>query len=377
MELFSAIIGGDLVATKSNMNNFVNGDINKIVDKRIIDELNSVDFRLFNLEVPLTDKVEPIIKLGPNLIASTNAIQGIKKLNPSLLCIANNHIMDQGEQGLFSTINLLDQYNIDYVGAGENLTKAYKPYIIEKAGKRIGIYACAEHEFTIATDEKAGANPFDSLESLDHIYNLKQKCDYVIVLYHGGKEHYRYPSPYLQKVCRKIVEKGADLVICQHSHCIGAFEQYKDSTIVYGQGNFLFDLCDDECWKTGLLIKILFGEKMAVQYIPILKNKNGITKAINEEKNKILEAFYERSNKICERNFIYNEYNKFTILNGEYYLYGFAGYNKFKIKLDQLFKGKIIKSRYNIKKLVELQNFIECEAHRELILNLINEKKSK
>ena len=42
---------------------------------------------------------------------------------------------------------------------------------------------------------------------------LKKQCDYVIVLYHGGKEHYRYPSPYLQKVCRKIVDKGADIVV--------------------------------------------------------------------------------------------------------------------------------------------------------------------
>ena len=68
---------------------------------------------------------------------------------------------------------------------------------------KIGIYACAENEFTIATDTTAGANPFDPFESLDHIQNLKRSCDYVIVLYHGGKEHYRYPSPYLQKFVGK------------------------------------------------------------------------------------------------------------------------------------------------------------------------------
>ena len=79
------------------------------------------------------------------------------------------------------------------------------------------------------------------MESLDHIQNLKDQCDYVIVLYHGGKEHYRYPSPYLQRVARKMVEKGADLVVCQHSHCIGCYEKYKDSMIIYDQGNFIFE----------------------------------------------------------------------------------------------------------------------------------------
>ena len=80
-------------------------------------------------------------------------------------------------------------------------------------GKKIGIYACVEHEFTVATEKESGANPIDLLETPDHIVELKKQCDYVIVLYHGGKEQYRYPSPNLQKTCRKLVEKGADLVV--------------------------------------------------------------------------------------------------------------------------------------------------------------------
>jgi len=55
------------------------------------------------------------------------------------------------------------------------------------------VYTCAEHEFTIATENTPGANPFDPLESLDHIQELKSKCDFVLVLYHGEKAHYRYP----------------------------------------------------------------------------------------------------------------------------------------------------------------------------------------
>lgn len=43
----------------------------------------------------------------------------------------------------------------------------------------------------------AGANPFDVLESFDDVQALKEHCDYVIVLYHGGKEFYRYPSPHV------------------------------------------------------------------------------------------------------------------------------------------------------------------------------------
>ena len=127
------------------------------------------------------------------------------------------------------------------LGVGENKTISAKPFVLSVSNKKIGVYACTEHEFSIAEDNKPGANPFDPLESFDHVSNLKKDCDYVIVLYHGGKEHYRYPSPMLQRVCRKFVEKGAGLVICQHSHCIGCEEKYLDGTIVYGQGNFIFN----------------------------------------------------------------------------------------------------------------------------------------
>lgn len=96
----------------------------------------------------------------------------------------------------------------------------------------------------------------------------------MIVLYHGGKEQYRYPSPNLQKTCRKLVEKGADLVVCQHSHCIGCREEYLQGTIVYGQGNFLFDDEENEYWQTSLLIMI--SDDFEVKYIPLKKNKNTV-----------------------------------------------------------------------------------------------------
>lgn len=54
--------------------------------------------RIFNLELLLTDKEEPIPKCGHNLIAPTSTINETKALNPSLIALANNHM-----QGLNST----------------------------------------------------------------------------------------------------------------------------------------------------------------------------------------------------------------------------------------------------------------------------------
>jgi hypothetical protein len=363
------LIAGDLVPTKSNIGLFNKADTNSLLGEQLLSIWGSADMRIFNLEVPLTDKEEPISKCGPNLIAPTSTISGIKALNPSLLTLANNHILDQGEQGLKSTQDVLSENNIPFVGIGQNLSEASKPYIIKKDGIKIGIYACAEHEFTIATEKNAGANQFDPLESLDHIQKLKQQCDYVIVLYHGGKEHYRYPSPYLQKVCRKISQKGADLTICQHSHCIGCSERYKGSTIVYGQGNFIFDNSDSGYWQTSLLVSIEIKDGFNIEYVPIIKKENVVRLAEDEESKKILEKFYKRSSEILQEGFIEKQYKKFADKNIENYLRGFSGFGKWLSRIDKyLFKGKLLRLKYNKNNLLSIQNYIECEAHRELIL---------
>ncbi len=370
------LIAGDLVPTKSNKDFFNHADTKALLGEELLSIWNSADIRIFNLEVPLTDTEDPIDKCGPNLIAPTSVIKGIKALEPSLLTLANNHIFDQGEQGLQSTIKVLNKNNIPYVGVGENLTEASEPYIIEKDGFKIGIYACAEHEFSIAGGKTPGANPFDPLESLDHIQELKTKCDYAIVLYHGGKEHYRYPSPYLQKVCRKICEKGADLVICQHSHCIGCFEQYEGSTIVYGQGNFIFDKSKSEYWDTSILVKLEINDSQVdTEYIPITRKGNGVRLATGQAAKEILDGFQRRSKEILQEGLIEKQYQEFAQANIQSYLGRFSGLGKWISRIDsRLLNGMFTKKIYNKQKLLALQNFIECEAHRELVITGLKAK---
>lgn len=373
------LIGADIVPTKSNEDLFIRGDAETLVGADLLAILELADYRIFNLEVPLCDKPSPIEKCGPALIAPTASITGYQALGIDCLTLANNHIMDQGTDGFFSTAEILDQANITHVGGGKTLEEAIKPLIIEKAGKKIGIYACAEHEFSIADETTPGANPFDPLESLDHVSELKKLCDFVIVLYHGGKEHYRYPSPYLQKVCRKLVDKGADLVVCQHSHCIGCEEKYQNGTIVYGQGNFLFDHSNSEFWQTSLLIHI--NDDFTVSYIPLQKQENTVRMAQGESARKILNDFTERSREIWDSKMIQKKYSDFAKSMHEYYLLAFSTLNTknllFRIVnkiTGYRFYSWLLARKYSRKKELVIQNFTECEAHRELMTAAIKNK---
>lgn len=93
------IIGGDIVPTNSNIGFFESGDVETLLGEELNSILQNADYRIFNLEVPFTDREQPIPKCGPNLIAPTKCVAGYKAMQVDLLTLANNHILDQDQQG--------------------------------------------------------------------------------------------------------------------------------------------------------------------------------------------------------------------------------------------------------------------------------------
>lgn len=371
------IIGADIFVTESNLRLFESGNIEELVGSDLNKILRNADFRIFNLEGPITESNSPIEKCGPNLKMPANVINGIAALNPSLLTLANNHIMDYGKTGYEDTVKLLSSRGINYVGTGDNIATLKKSYCFEKDDIKIGVYSCAEHEFSIAKNNYPGANPYDPLNTFDDILNLKQQCDFVVVLYHGGKECYRYPSPELQRCFRKMADKGADLVVAQHTHCVGCKEEFKNSTLIYGQGNFIFDDGDDEYWNSGLLINLEINKNFESQniekqisYIPYQKNQNGMIRIANNEiKDEVLNGFFYRSKEIEQDGVVESKFRAFSddlflmylsSLHGDNYLFRF---------IKKVFGINIVKKLYSKKSLLDIQNFIECECHREVLLN--------
>ena len=352
---------------------FEEGKGEALVGKELYEILKQSDLNVFNLEVPLTDASTPINKFGNNLKSPTKTIYGYKALEPIFLTLANNHSLDHGVEGLTTTLELLKKHDIKNAGAGANIKAAKKPFIFEKEGIRIGFYLCAEHEFTVASCHTMGANPFDVLESFDDVEALKKTCDYVIVLYHGGKEFYRYPSPMLQRYCRKFVDKGADLVICQHSHCIGSREDYGKGTIIYGQGNFIFNsefyIHHKEFVKDSLLISVeATKDTFVVSEVPIRSTEMGTRLATESEAIETLTEYKKRSENIRDAHFVAQAYKDFADTHVKRYLREFLGRSFIIRAINGLFGRKLMQLILGPTSYLAIQNYLECEAHHELFL---------
>lgn len=378
------LIGADLVPTETNKTLFANGDVKTLIGEELLDELGQAEIRIFNLETPLIEKSNPITKCGPVLGINKNVISGLKKINPNYLTLANNHIMDHGLDGLITTMTTLEENNIEYGGIVDNLHKMDNSIWIKSiCGYKIGIYSCCEHEFSVATTNKMGAIPFDYINSYEVIEKNKNKCDFILVLYHGGKEYYPYPSPELQKRCHEFIQKGADLVVCQHSHCIGSEEIYYGKKIIYGQGNFLFDKTNRKEWNHGMLLKIDLEKNhhYKVDYVITTKTGNSIRKATKDETKKIIDDYQNRSKNLLKENFVEENYKEFALSN-EIILNLFKKTDflsntlLFRV-LNKISKGKFLtfyfKKIYLKKFSYKLQNLIECEAWQELAIKFLKE----
>ena len=96
-----------------------------------------------------------------------------------------------------------------------------------------------------------------------------------------------------------MVDFGADVVITQHSHCIGCYENYDGGHIVHGQGNFHFCMNGmKEGWYSSLLLELDITDKIDIRFHPIVCKENGIDLAKETKREEIMKSFYERNEEL-------------------------------------------------------------------------------
>lgn len=291
-----ALFFGDLSPTPTTNPLFAKGDIeNLFTDTLPLFRDNDINF--INLECALTTADKEIEKFGPALKADPNTAKILKQIGVNYCSVANNHFFDFGRKGAEDTFKYLDEVGIIPTGFGENYEDSRKDLIIEKDGEKIAIIAVCEREYSYALEDRMGCRPICPFDTLEDIRKAKENSDRVIVIYHGGKEHCRYPSPRLLKQSRAMIKSGADVVLCQHSHCIGCYEEYNGGHILYGQGNFHFvKLFENapESWDTLLAVK--YDTKTnKIEFIPIENTDCGITLSKGDSAQRIMNGFKARN----------------------------------------------------------------------------------
>lgn len=365
------LIFGDVCPTDDTREAFKSGK-GEMLFGELLPIIKDSAYCIANLECAITDCPAPIKKCGPVLYGSTKCLQTLADAGINAVSLANNHIRDCGDTGVADTINTCNQNGIAHFGAGATMEEAAQAHRFEVAGRKFAICSFCEREFTHITEGRMGGKPLDVFEDYDRVRALKAVVDYVIVLFHGGIENHRYPSPLLQKKCRKFIDSGADLVLIQHSHCIGSLEEYHDGKILYGQGNSIFGYRKgSKMWNEGLVVSVEVESDFKVELLPIESVEGGKI-VIARNPASISEPLLERSAMVTDAAFIQQQWDEFCNSIEPLYLSMLYGHGLQTNRLNRLLKNRIIRWFYTKWQLNVTNNLIRCDAHREVVETLLN-----
>lgn len=372
---------GDFLCTKDVSDKIYTENYVQLFGEKLYNVIFSQNNQIIvNLEGPITC-TKNIQKKGgsPNVKSNPIIVDFLKKIPNCLVLGANNHITDYGRDGLADTIRILKENNIPFIGSSIGVEDTLIPYYMSIENKRIGICAFAQNEFSTKASIKSdyGASSYNPLKTFDEIKNIKNSCDYLIVLFHGGKENYQYPSPNQMEICHRLVEFGANLVVCQHSHVVGCMEKYHSGEIVYGTGNFLMNISNHPLWRTSVAIKISFDrkEKATVTYIPFLKkNDTNICIAEGEKNKEILDGFYSRSKEILGYSFVENKWREYCMSECYNILPSLFHYSRAVYWIDKLTNRTVTKHKLkNWRANLIMLNYYRCEIINEMIQTILYE----
>ncbi len=274
--------------------------------------LKKGDIVFGNLEEPITGSTKGLtgIHEGGKYVLKNEieSINGLKYAGFNIFSLANNHILDYYEKGLFETIKLLDKNGIAHAGAGKNLDDARKLSIVEKNGLKVGflaytdmsgiVYKGSPNLRFVADEDKSGVAPTNKEYILEDIKKARQQVDILAVSIHWGVEYTYKPTSEQVELAHAIIRAGVDLILGHHAHHFQAMEIYKGKPIIYSMGNFIFDQ-NDPANQEGFIVNMDYkGKKLSnMSVIPFkILNKSRIV----PQKGNSASVMLEREMELCK-----------------------------------------------------------------------------
>jgi poly-gamma-glutamate capsule biosynthesis protein CapA/YwtB (metallophosphatase superfamily) len=335
------------------------------------------DLCLATLECPLTLSDDVILKSGPSLRAHPAWASTVRQGGFDIVSLANNHVRDYGAAGVFETTAACQAAGLQTVGAGEDLTHARQPVTRSVAGLRVGVLAVAENEFGSAGQGRAGGNPFDPLTTPRDVHALRGETDAVLVMLHGGTEGYRLPSPNMTRIARALVEAGASAVVCSHTHVPSGLEIHEEAPIVYGTGNFFFevppgDRVGDE-WYLGYCVSIWIGRGgvWRIALAPYRQRAGrGVVEPLSEAAaSNLMRQTIELSATIGDDEGLAKRWKEFCRMHRARTLGTVLGLSRVERRLVR--HGVWPFWRLPRRRLPGLLNLVRCESHRERLITTL------
>ena len=271
--------------------------------ERVAPLLAGSDLLIGNLEGTFTERGEPLDKYytfrAPPVLAETLTAAGFDAVS-----LANNHALDFGTEGLLDTLDALDALGVAHFGAGLDRGEAEAPLILQADGAFVALLGFSGVASSVFAEGNQPGVARAKLEAVaSSVASIAPAVDFVIVVFHFGTEYDAVPTEQQRALAAAAADAGASLVIGHHAHTLQPWERRGNALILYGLGNFVFDLDRDDLATLGegpfatavAVVELSSAAPPSVRFRPVYidPDENRPRPATAAERERILQALSE------------------------------------------------------------------------------------
>ena len=255
---------------------------------------NSYDFS------PFFTKISPFLKMSDFVIGNLETTLGknpsqyggyprfnspaalahnLKEAGFDLLTTANNHCMDKGIQGLFDTLQYLDEAKLLHTGTSRNQEEQNTILTTDIQGVKTAFlsYTYGTNGLNPPSDFDYAVNYINEQQiALDIKKARNEGAKLVFLCLHFGQEYHDKPSNEQTKLSQFLLEEGADIILGYHPHVLQPATIYykqeevlqnttknietekKKKFIIYSLGNLISDQIGYKR-KSSIILNLHFG----------------------------------------------------------------------------------------------------------------------
>jgi poly-gamma-glutamate capsule biosynthesis protein CapA/YwtB (metallophosphatase superfamily) len=259
------VFGGDVMLGRSCAAKIENG-IDPFAG--IAPLLRGASFAAANLECTISNLGDSAQRYA--FRAPTRSAQLLRRAGFRAMGLANNHALDFGTAALRDCAACLSREKIEPVGLGTLAGDAYRPRFFSLPdGKKIALLAISAvdtgSEIATASD-RAGLS--------DAIASARARGNLVVCLVHWGIENSENTTDEQRELARWLIDRGVDLVVGSHPHCVQPLDFYHGCPIAYSLGNLVFDGAPSVAsWNHSALLEVSLdenGKASSARLIPLV-----------------------------------------------------------------------------------------------------------
>ena len=268
----SVILTGDILLDRGVRKATEQHGVDHLFSDGVDSVFHAAQIVVGNLECPATEIEAPVFKRFI-FRAEPSWLEALQRHGVTHLNLANNHAIDQGRRGLLDTKKNIVKAGMVPIGAGANMAEASEPVLLTDQPRKVWLVPSlrlALENYAYLPDKPCvSQEPMDSL--LQRVYHLRQQDStaVIIVSLHWGAEHKLEPVPRQRLDAHMLIQAGADVLVCHHTHTLQTIEDYQGHMIYYSVGNFIFDQHKPLNSEACMVRLDITADSMAVTTIPV------------------------------------------------------------------------------------------------------------